>query len=148
MHGEYKMSGGKWVVIDLDVHDDRLANVQFSGDFLLEPDHAMHIINAALDAWYQALNEITSASGKIAGAAHTHRGGAVLHHETMAYNIDAEKMFQVLRIGREKLSDKGTTSAAKRVDPLRSQTGLPREAVIGSMFATFCRLHSSRRVLP
>jgi lipoate-protein ligase A len=39
-------------------------------------------------------------------------------------------MLQVLRIGREKLSDKGTTSANKRVDPLRSQTGMPRADVI------------------
>ncbi len=45
--------------------------------------------------------------------------GAVLHHVTMAYDIDAEKMLQVLRIGREKISDKGIVSAVKRVDPLR-----------------------------
>ncbi|HWU77188.1 MAG TPA: biotin/lipoate A/B protein ligase family protein [Rhodanobacter sp.] len=94
-----------------------------------------------IKAWYQPLNDITSEGGKIAGAAQAHRGGAVLHHVTMAYDIDAEKMLQVLRIGREKLSDKGTQSAAKRVDPLRSQTGLPREAVIERMIATFRRLH-------
>jgi len=92
-------------------------------------------------AWYQPLNDITSDGGKIAGAAQAHRGGAVLHHVTMAYDIDAQKMLQVLRIGREKLSDKGTTSAAKRVDPLRSQTGLPREAVIERMIATFRHRH-------
>jgi lipoate---protein ligase len=94
-----------------------------------------------IKAWYQPLNDITSAGGKIAGAAQVHRGGSVLHHVTMAYDIDAAKMLDVLRIGREKLSDKGTTSAAKRVDPLRSQTGLPREAVIERMIATFRRLH-------
>jgi lipoate---protein ligase len=94
-----------------------------------------------IKAWYQPLNDITSEGGKIAGAAQVHRGGAVLHHVTMAYDIDATKMLDVLRIGREKLSDKGTTSAAKRVDPLRSQTGLPREAVIERMVATFRRLH-------
>jgi lipoate-protein ligase A len=94
-----------------------------------------------IKAWYQPLNDITSAGGKIAGAAQVHRGGAVLHHVTMAYDIDAAKMLQVLRIGREKLSDKGTASAAKRVDPLRSQTGLPREAVVQSMIATFRRLN-------
>ncbi|CAM0999430.1 Lipoate-protein ligase A [Rhodanobacter sp. Root179] len=94
-----------------------------------------------IKAWYQPLNDITSEGGKIAGAAQVHRGGAVLHHVTMAYDIDATKMLDVLRIGREKLSDKGTTSAAKRVDPLRSQTGLPREAVIEHMIATFRRLH-------
>jgi lipoate-protein ligase A len=95
-------------------------------------------------AWYQPLNDITSDGGKIAGAAQVHRGGAVLHHVTMAYDIDTVKMLDVLRIGREKLSDKGTTSAAKRVDPLRSQTGLPREAVIERMVATFRRLHGLR----
>jgi len=43
----------------------------------------------------------------------------------------------VLRIGREKLSDKGTPSAAKRVDPVRSQTQLPREDVIAAFAAHF-----------
>ncbi|MEP7185149.1 MAG: biotin/lipoate A/B protein ligase family protein [Rhodanobacter sp.] len=94
-----------------------------------------------IKAWYQPLNDITSAGGKIAGAAQVHRGGAVLHHVTMAYDIDAARMLEVLRIGREKLSDKGTVSAAKRVDPLRSQTGLSRETVIDSMIATFRRLN-------
>ena len=94
-----------------------------------------------IKAWYQPLNDITSEGGKIAGAAQAHRGGAVLHHVTMAYDIDATKMLDVLRIGREKLSDKGTQSAAKRVDPLRRQTGLPRTAIIEHMVATFRRLH-------
>jgi lipoate-protein ligase A len=94
-----------------------------------------------IKAWYQPLNDITSSAGKIAGAAQTRRRGAVLHHVTMAYDIDAAKMMEVLRVGREKLSDKGTTSAAKRVDPLRSQTGLPRAAVIERMVGTFRQRH-------
>ena len=48
MHGEYKMPGGKLIVIDLDVCDGRLANVQLSGDFFLEPDSVLHMIDAAL----------------------------------------------------------------------------------------------------
>lgn len=94
-----------------------------------------------IKAWYQPLNDITSPGGKIAGAAQARRGGAVLHHVTMAYDIDAAKMLDVLRIGREKLSDKGTASAAKRVDPLRSQTGLAREDIIASMIGTFDKQH-------
>jgi len=97
-----------------------------------------------IEAWYQPLNDIASAAGKIAGAAQMRHAGAVLHHVTMAYDIDAARMLQVLRIGREKLSDKGTASAAKRVDPLRSQTGLPREAVIQRMIDTFRRQHGLR----
>ncbi|MCW2538606.1 MAG: lipoate--protein ligase [Frankiales bacterium] len=86
----------------------------------------------------QPLNDITSPGGKIAGAAQKRLvGGAVLHHVTMSYDIDAAKMLQVLRIGREKLSMKGTASANKRVDPLRSQTGLPREAIVDAMIGSF-----------
>jgi len=58
----------------------------------------------------------------------------------MSYDINSAKMLEVLRIGREKLSDKGTTSAAKRVDPVRRQTGLPRVEVIDHMVATFREL--------
>jgi lipoate-protein ligase A len=91
-----------------------------------------------IEATYQPINDITSPVGKIAGAAQKRlAGGVVLHHVTMAYDIDAGKMLEVLRIGREKLSDKGTKSANKRVDPLRSQTGLPRADVIDRMVSTF-----------
>jgi hypothetical protein len=48
MHGEYKVPGGKLVVVDLDRIDSRLCNVQVSGDFFLEPDSALHVINASL----------------------------------------------------------------------------------------------------
>lgn len=94
-----------------------------------------------IEAWYQPLNDIASKAGKIAGAAQMRRGKAVLHHVTMAYDIDAGKMLQVLRIGREKLSDKATQSANKRVDPLRSQTGLSRAEVIVRMVDTFRNTH-------
>ncbi|OZI52813.1 lipoate--protein ligase family protein [Bordetella genomosp. 5] len=90
-----------------------------------------------IKAWYQPLNDITSDGGKIGGAAQARRSKAVLHHVTMSYDIDADKMVEVLRIGREKLSDKGTTSAKKRVDPLRSQTGLARDVIIERMLQTF-----------
>ena len=97
-----------------------------------------------IDASYQPLNDITSPTGKIGGAAQKRLGtGAVLHHVTMSYDMDGEKMVQVLRIGREKMSDKGTKSAAKRVDPLRSQTGLPRNEIIEQMKATFAGLYGS-----
>ena len=94
-----------------------------------------------IKAWYQPLNDITSSAGKIAGAAQARRGGAVLHHVTMAYDIDAVRMLEVLRVGREKMSDKGTLSAQKRVDPLRRQTGLPRETVVERMIETFRGRH-------
>ena len=48
VHGEYKVPGGKLVVVDLDVEDGRIARAQVSGDFFLEPDSTLDSINAAL----------------------------------------------------------------------------------------------------
>ena len=90
-----------------------------------------------IDAWYAPLNDITSSAGKIGGAAQARRGGAILHHTTMAYQMNIPTMLQVLRIGQEKLSDKGIRSADKRVAPLRQQTNLPRQAIIDHLIATF-----------
>ena len=49
MHGEYKMPGGKLVVADLEVRDDKLTRVRISGDFFLEPDTALTLIDVALE---------------------------------------------------------------------------------------------------
>lgn len=94
-----------------------------------------------VDAWYEPLNDITSTGGKIGGAAQARRGGAVLHHTTMAYQMNIPLMLEVLRIGQEKLSDKGIKSAEKRVGPLRQQTDLPREVIIDSMVDFFRDRH-------
>ncbi len=112
----------------------------FLDDWTLQ---ALHSIGIAAE--YKPLNDIASPQGKIGGAAQKRLGnGAVLHHVTMAYDIDADAMMQVLRIGREKLSDKGVTSAVKRVDPIKSQSGLSRTEVIDTMVGTFRELHGLR----
>jgi lipoate-protein ligase A len=90
-----------------------------------------------VNAWYEPLNDITSSGGKVGGAAQARRGGAVLHHTTMAYQMNIPLMLQVLRIGQEKLSDKGITSAEKRVGPLRQQTDLPRDVIIDHLVGSF-----------
>jgi lipoate---protein ligase len=90
-----------------------------------------------MDAWYAPLNDITSAGGKIGGAAQARRFGGVLHHTTMAYDMNVPTMMQVLRIGQEKLSDKGLRSADKRVGPLRQQTSLPRATIIDFLVKQF-----------
>ncbi len=49
MHGEYKMPGGKLVVADLEVRNGKLTRVRISGDFFLEPDSALTMIDVALE---------------------------------------------------------------------------------------------------
>lgn len=89
-----------------------------------------------LDVRFSGLNDIASQYGKIGGAAQRRfppQGegpGSLLHHVTMAYDIDTAKMSRMLKVSQEKLRDKAVQSAAKRVDPLRSQTGMSRASVI------------------
>jgi lipoate-protein ligase A len=95
-------------------------------------------------ATYVPLNDIASDKGKIAGAAQKRfAAGAVLHHVTMAYDIDADKMLEVLRIGREKMSDKGTKSANKRVDPMRAQTRMDRADILTAFADSFRRRYTT-----
>src|SRR5262249_53794832 len=70
-------------------------------------------------------------------AAQARKPGVVLHHTTIAYEMDNDEMRRVLRIGRERLSDKGIPSAAKHVSPLRRQTDLPREVVVHRLVEGF-----------
>ena len=94
-----------------------------------------------LDVRFAGLNDIASQYGKIGGAAQRRfpvgSGGAVLHHVTMAYDIDAAKMSRVLNTSREKMSDKAVKSAVKRVDPMKSQTGLSREHIVEHLIDWF-----------
>ncbi|HMP16570.1 MAG TPA: biotin/lipoate A/B protein ligase family protein, partial [Gemmatales bacterium] len=91
-----------------------------------------------LDAFHAPLNDIACSMGKIGGAAQARRQGVVLHHTTMAYDMDPGDMVRVLRIGREKLSDKpAVASAAKRVSPIARQTGKSREETVQHLLQYF-----------
>jgi lipoate-protein ligase A len=120
-----------------------VAGMTFADSYAFFDEWAVQALQSlGIEATYVPLNDIASPSGKIGGAAQKRLGnGGVLHHVTMAYDMDGERMAQVLRIGREKLSDKGTKSAAKRVDPLHSQTGLTRAEIIDRMVDTFRSAH-------
>jgi lipoate-protein ligase A len=87
MHGEHKMPGGKLVVVDLDVRDGRLAHVQLSGDFFLEPDSALRTIDAVLEGQSVCADESTLASA-IRGA---------LAPDVMMYGISPEAIAVAVR---------------------------------------------------
>ena len=129
------------ITYSLSVPSSLVSGLSFAESYAYLDDWVLGALgDMGIKAWYQPLNDITSKDGKIAGAAQKRLAGgegAVLHHVTMSYDIDADKMLDVLRIGKEKMSDKGTRSAKKRVDPLRRQTGLPRHEVIDRMIGSF-----------
>ncbi|GAA2235866.1 lipoate--protein ligase family protein [Promicromonospora sukumoe] len=137
--GAMFMEPGNTICYSLYVPGSLVDGLSFERSYAFLDDWVIGALHGlGIDASYVPLNDIASPAGKIAGAAQKRlAGGAVLHHATMAYDMDADKMTDVLRIGREKLSDKGTRSANKRVDPLRSQTGLTRAEVLDALEASF-----------
>ena len=130
---------GNTITYSLTVPGSLVEGLSFERSYAFLDDWVLGALaDVGVAATYQPLNDIASPAGKIAGAAQKRFvGGAVLHHVTMAYDIDADNMLEVLRIGREKMSDKGTKSANKRVDPVRSQTGMARAEVIEAFKAHF-----------
>ncbi|PWF21028.1 biotin--protein ligase [Corticimicrobacter populi] len=49
MHAEYKVPGGKLLVIDLETDGRQIIDARLSGDFFLEPPEALSDIDAALE---------------------------------------------------------------------------------------------------
>lgn len=137
--GAMLMAAGQIITYSLYVPASLVAGMTFADSYAFLDDWVLQALRSlGIDAIYQPLNDIASPTGKIGGAAQKRlANGGVLHHATLSYDIDGQVMTEVLRIGREKLSDKGTASAAKRVDPLRSQTGLERAEIIERFKDTF-----------
>ena len=112
-----------------------------------------------VDARFQGLNDIAVANdacrgtvdgrepaqwGKAGGAAQrrfpapqdSNGPGAVLHHTTLAYELDGALMARLLNTSPEKLSDKAVRSASKRVTPLGMQPplqGMERDTLIRAL---------------
>jgi lipoate-protein ligase A len=141
--GAMFMEPGNTITYSLVVPTSLVEGLSFERSYSFLDEWVIEALaDVGVKAHFVPLNDIASDKGKIGGAAQKRFvAGAVLHHVTMAYDIDADKMLEVLRIGREKLSDKGTKSANKRVDPMRSQTGMTREAIIDSFISSFSRTH-------
>jgi lipoate-protein ligase A len=143
--GAMMMAAGQIITYSLYVPAALVSGMTFADSYAFLDDWVLQALRSlGIEATYQPLNDIASPTGKIGGAAQKRlANGGVLHHATLSYDIDGQMMTEVLRIGREKLSDKGTVSAAKRVDPLRRQTGLARDVVIERFVQTFTRLYGA-----
>jgi len=113
---------------------------------------------AALDAWavrsfvdlgvpasYREINDIISPRGKIAGAAQARRKGFVLHHTTIAHSMDVKLVTQLIRIGRDRVSERGVRSAEKEVSPLSWFTELSCAEVTAHMERSFEAAFAARR---
>lgn len=92
-----------------------------------------------LDCHYVPINDIACAHGKIAGAAQARRQGVVLHHTTLAYDLNTVDMAQLLRLGQDKPHPRGVPSAVKVVWPIRHQSDHSRDVVVQALIDAFRR---------
>lgn len=137
--GAMYMQSDASISYSLYVPQSFVSDLSFEESYFFFDAWIVEALNALnISAEYIPLNDIAGPTGKIGGAAQKRfASGSLLHHATLAYDMDGELMNRVLRIGQEKILDKGIRSAAKRVDPLKSQTGLSRRDLIEKFVESF-----------
>lgn len=84
--------------------------------------HALALLD--LPAEFRPVNDVVVKSKKISGSAQTRRAGILLQHGTLLYAVDLEAMFRLLKVGREKLSDKMLERASQGVTSITGELGL------------------------
>jgi len=76
-----------------------------------------------VDAAFRPRNDIEVHGRKIGGTGGAFDGDALLYQGTVLVDFDIERMLKVLRIPKEKLSDKAISSARERITTLRTVLG-------------------------
>src|SRR6267378_1074878 len=122
-----RMSGGGTMLCERDrtityslyLPESVVAGISFRKSYALLDGWAVRsFVELGIPAEYREINDIISPRGKIAGAAQARRRGFVLHHTTIAHSMEPDLLPRLIRIGRDRLSDRGVRSADKTVSPL------------------------------
>ena len=71
-----------------------------------------------INAQFVPINDIVADGKKISGNAQTRRNGVLLQHGTILYDLDIRKMFSLLKVSQEKISDKMVKAVEERVTRL------------------------------
>lgn len=76
-----------------------------------------------LRAEFNPVNDVLGNGKKISGSAQTRRWGSVLQHGTMLISPDVRRMFELLKVSPEKISDKFIASVFERVTTVERELG-------------------------
>jgi lipoate-protein ligase A len=76
-----------------------------------------------LRAEFRPVNDIQVGGKKISGSAQTRRWGSVLQHGTVLISPDVRRMFELLKVSPEKISDKFIASVFERVTTIERELG-------------------------
>ena len=145
--GTMLCEAGRTITYSLYVPDSAVEGLSFRQSYAALDAWAVRAFKAlGIPASYREINDIISPRGKIAGAAQARRKGFVLHHTTIAHTMDPRLLPRLIRIGRDRVSERGVRSADKAVSPLSWFTSLSCGETMSHLersFATDFGAHSS-----
>lgn len=148
-----RMSGGGTMLCERDrtityslyLPESLVADVSFRKSYQLLDGWAVEaFVGLGVPAGYREINDIISPRGKIGGAAQARRRGFVLHHTTIAHAMDVSVLPRLIRIGRDRIVERGVRSAEKAVSPLSWFTSLSCAEVSRRLHAYFAREFHTR----
>jgi lipoate-protein ligase A len=95
------------------------------------------LLRLGIKAEFAPINDIVTSGKKISGNAQTRREGILLQHGTILYKVDFEKMFSLLNVSKEKISDKMIKSAGERVTSVSEHSDAKLEELYAALLAGF-----------
>ncbi len=92
-----------------------------------------------IDSEFAPINDILASGKKISGNAQTRRNGILLQHGTILYSLDLRKMFALLKVSKEKISDKLIKNAQERVTCVSNFGEISMNQLYGALLEGFTK---------
>ncbi len=92
-----------------------------------------------IESEFKPINDIIANGKKISGNAATIRNGVLLQHGTIICKLDVKKMFSVLNVSKEKISDKMIKSVEDRVTSVHDICGAEKGEVLDALINGFTK---------
>lgn len=93
--------------------------------------------NLDIKADFAPINDIIIGGKKISGNAQTRRNGTLIQHGTVLYDLKVETMFSLLKISKEKISDKMIKSVEERVTKVLNFKNVSQEELYSALLKGF-----------
>ncbi len=86
---------------------------------------------------FMPVNDIVANGKKISGNAQTRRKGVLLQHGTILYSLDIKRMFSLLNVSKEKISDKMIKNVEERVTSVSAFGNFSLNDLYGALLEGF-----------
>jgi lipoate-protein ligase A len=90
-----------------------------------------------IKAEFMPINDIIAEGKKISGNAQTRRNGVLLQHGTILYSLDIKRMFSLLNVSKEKISDKMIKNVEDRVTSVSAFGNFSLNDLYGALLEGF-----------